>query len=161
VRAWEKDMTETDLRWRLRQLPRELEPERDLWPGIAARLQAPTVARRMPWRAGLAVAASLLVAVFAWRQAAVDRHPAPMDDGTTRLVQAEAQAITREYQAALDQYATMPVPHELVPGLATLDRSVADIRNALAADPGSVQLLQQLQRTYALRLSLTQRAATG
>jgi hypothetical protein len=76
-------------------------------------------------------------------------------------VQAEAQAITREYQAALAPYSTMPVPHELVPGIATLDRSVADIHQALLADPGSVPLLQLLQRTYARRLSLTQRAATG
>jgi hypothetical protein len=154
-------MTDSDLRWRLRQLPREIEPERDLWPGIAARLPAPALARRWPWRAGLALAASLLVAVIAWRQEGMTRAPASVDEGTTRLVQAEARAITREYQSALDQYAAVPVPNELVPGLATLDRSVADIRQALAVDPGSVRLLQQLQRTYALRLSLTQRAATG
>jgi hypothetical protein len=35
------------------------------------------------------------------------------------------------------------------------------IRRAIAADPGSVFLLEQLRRTYELRLDLTQRAVTG
>ena len=34
-------MGENELRWQLRQLPRELDPPRDLWPGIAARLPGP------------------------------------------------------------------------------------------------------------------------
>ena len=55
----------------------------------------------------------------------------------------------------------MPVPAELVPSIATLDRSVADIRSALARDTDSVLLLQQLQRAYSRRLALTQRVATG
>ena len=48
-----------------------------------------------------------------------------------------------------------------MPALATLDRSAADIREAIASDPGAVFLLDQLRRTYSRRLSLTQQAVTG
>ena len=43
-------MGENELRWQLRQLPRELDPPHDLWPGIEARL-SPQAAprRRWPW----------------------------------------------------------------------------------------------------------------
>ena len=34
-------MNEQELRWQLRQLPREMDASRDLWPGIEARLGAP------------------------------------------------------------------------------------------------------------------------
>jgi hypothetical protein len=41
-------MSDNELRWQLRQLPREIDPPRDLWPGIADRLQRPGVPRRRP-----------------------------------------------------------------------------------------------------------------
>ena len=154
-------MTDSDLRWRLRQLPREIAPERDLWPGIAARLPGARTRRAAPWRSGLAIAASLLVAFGAWRLSA-PAVQAPQADATTeRIVQAEARAMDLEYRAALSQFDRMPIPPDLVPSLATLDRSVADIRNALARDTDSVLLLEQLQRAYSRRLELTQRVATG
>ncbi len=151
-------MSETELRWQLRQLPRELEPPRDLWPGIAARLQPARPTRRgLGWLAGLAIAASLCLAVgLAWQQG---RPPSP--DPQVALVQREAQALTREYQAALLQFEGAPLPAPIQPALATLDRSVGEIRQALDSDPGARYLLDQLRRTYSRRLSLTQRAATG
>ena len=139
-------MTETDLRWRLRQLPRDIAPERDLWPGIAERLQVPETRRSPPWRSLLALAASVLLALVWWRQMPPPDPTGPADELTERIVQAEAHAMTREYQAALAQYERMPVPATIVPSLATLDRSVADIRSALARDTDSVLLLEQLQR---------------
>jgi hypothetical protein len=160
-------MNDTDLRWRLRQLPRELEPEHDLWPGIAARLQAPAQRRtRRAWTGGLALAASLLLAVFGWRLVAVPAHDAPVvaapgSDAAEQLVQQQARALTLEYRAALSQYETLPMPSEAEPGLEALDASARDIRSALAVEPDSVRLLQQLQRTYTRRLELTHRAVAG
>lgn len=153
-------MTDNDLRWRLRQLPRELDPPRDLWPGIEGRLQPVAAApRRRPWLAGLALAASLSLAVgLAWQQRPAATGPV---DPRVELVQREAQAMTLAYEQALGQLPAEPAPEAIAPALATLDRSADEIQLALASDPGSVHLLDQLRRTYARRLSLTQRALAG
>src|SRR5688500_12459708 len=136
ARALEKTMTETDLRWRLRQLPREIEPPHDLWPGIAGRLHpAPRRHSRAAWAGGLALAASLLLAVVGWRAGIAPAPAGPADRAVADMVQTEANAMTREYQAALAEYETLPVPADAVPGLEVLDRSARDIRNALAASP--------------------------
>lgn len=151
-------MSETELRWQLRQLPREIHPPHDLWPGIEARLRPNRPARKGgAWWVSLAVAASLCLAVgLAWQ---AGRSPAP--DPQVALVQREAQALTIEYQAALVQFEGAPLPAPLEPALATLDQSVAQIRRAMDSDPGARYLLDQLRRTYSRRLSLTQRAVTG
>ena len=66
--------SDASLRMALRGLPREIEPANDLWPGIAARIQAaPAQAEvrkpaRQPWAWPVAMAASLLVATgLAWQ----------------------------------------------------------------------------------------------
>ena len=155
-------MGENELRWQLRQLPRELDPPHDLWPGIEARL-SPQAAprRRWPWVTGLAMAASLVLAVAlvpGLRQAPAEGGAA---DPRAELVQREADALVREYEAALREFEGAPVPEPLAPALATLDAGAEEIRAALAQDPGSVHLLDQLRRTYARRLSLTQRGLAG
>lgn len=160
-------MDDTELRFRLRQLPRELDPPRDAWAGIAARLPpqvAPPVRRGGARWWPMAVAACLCVAAVgvAWRLPAPAPATAPTAaDLRAAVVQREAAAMTREYEAALAQFEGAPMPEPLAPALATLDRSASDIRLALASDPDAVFLLDQLRRTYSRRLSLTQRAITG
>lgn len=151
-------MTDNDLRWRLRQLPREMDPPTDLWPGIAARLQAQAPRRRRHWPVLLALAACLCLAVGL---AVTLRPAAPSGDFEAELVRREAEAMTREYEAALRELEQAPAPEAIAPSLATLDESAREIREALAADPDSVRLLEQLRRTYSRRLALTQRAALG
>ena len=154
-------MTETDLRWQLRQLPREIEPARDLWPGITAAIgQQPErrVARR--WLPAFAMAASLLAGGLFWKLHGPGAAT-PNLDSSAVVVVTESRAITDEYQAALRQYEGAPIAPQLRPSLGELDRSVVQIQRAIAADPHSLFLLQQLCRTYSRRLTLTQRAATG
>ena len=76
-------------------------------------------------------------------------------------MQAEARAMTREYDAALREVeASAPeATATQQPALHELDRSAAQIRTALARDPDARFLLERLRRTYSLRLALTQRAA--
>ena len=154
-------MNETDLRWSLRQLPREIEPARDLWPGIAEGIARRPAKPRRHWLSGLAMAASVALALgLAWRIA-----PGPgvgaAPDPTAKLLQREASAMTTEYHAALRQFDGAPVPETIEPGLKILDHSAEQIRRALAADPDSRVLLEQLRKTYSRRLELTQRAITG
>ena len=102
----------------------------------------------------------MLAAGLYWR---ADAGPAPAVEGRleARIVSSEARAITDEYQAALRQFEGAPVAPQVAPSIATLDRSVAQIQSAIAADPDSVFLLEQLRRTYNQRLELTQRSLAG
>ena len=154
-------------RWALRDLRRDIAPGRDLWPQIAARIATATPAidaGRTTWRnprrlAPLALAASLLLAVgIAW-QFSPPRES--LMRPTARLIQAEAHAMTREYDAALREVeASAPAAaSSRQPALRELDRSAAQIRTALARDPDARFLLDRLRHTYSLRLALTQRAA--
>jgi len=155
------DMKETDLRWQLRQLPREMELPNDLWPAIEAGIRREPVRRTQRWPFALAAAASFVLAAgLYWRaghgQPAVE--PVPVE---ARIVSTEARAITNEYQAALRQFDGAPIAPQVEPSIVALDRSVAQIQSAIVADPKSVFLLEQLRRTYERRLELTQRAVTG
>jgi hypothetical protein len=151
-----------ELRWALRGLRRDDPPGRDLWPEISARL--PLAAVRPAHRArnrfvpSIALAASLTLAVgLAWQQ-----RPAPDagSDPQAQLISAEAEAMTREYQAALRELqGTAPPRAAANPSLDELDRSAAQIRTALTRDPNARYLLDRLQHTYARRLDLTQRLA--
>ena len=165
------------LRWALRGLRRDEPPGRDLWPGIAARLQAPATPvaapalpqsvapriaanrRRNRFVPSIALAASLALAVgLSWQQ-----RPAPGTDAaspTAQLITAEAEAMTLEYQAALRELeGTAAARPAANPTLQELDRSAAQIRTALTRDPDARFLLDRLQHTYERRLQLTQRLA--
>lgn len=148
------------LRWQLRALRQPVEPGRDLWPDIAARLTPPRRARpRRAWGAwalAATIAMALGVAVL-WRapQAALRG-----DTVAAVVVQREAEALTLQYRAALRE---LPPPGSLALPVRTafeeLDREAAVIREALERDPDSRLLLEQLRRTYTRRLALTQRLA--
>jgi len=148
---------EEALRWQLRALRQDAPPARDLWPDIAARLAtAPQqqVARqaRRPL-APFALAASVLLAVTVTWQL----QRAPTGDA---VIQREAAALTRDYSGALAQLDVQAKGSpEYGPALHALDESAAEIRHAIATDPNARFLLDQLRRTYARRLVLTQRAA--
>jgi len=167
---------EAELRMALRGLRQDVEPGRDLWPGIAARIAAlprqAHVARPPPrqrWLLPLATAASLLLAVgVAWKMQPPATAPAVSGAaiaataaGAGRrapLVQREAATLTVQYRAALRELEPQAVPAGWQPGLDALDRSAAEIRDALRRDPDSRLLLQRLRDTYTRRLALSRRA---
>lgn len=146
------------LRWQLRALREDAMPGRELWPGIAARLEPHGTRQpqmRTPW---LALAASLLLVagvVGIWQGRV-------REGDTGQAVLVEARRLSTDYRQALD---SLPADAEqsrtLAPALHELDRSAAQIRRALARDPDSRLLLEQLRRTYARRLELSQRALVG
>lgn len=153
------------LRWQLRALRRDELPRTDPWAGIAARLAEPRVAPRatltsrpvaLRWGVPVALAATLALAlgVAGWWQAA----PSPV---APSLVQQEADGLTRQYQAAFAEVDTVPAATalEVQPAFDELDRSAQLILDALARDPDSRLLLEQLRRTYSHRLALAQRVA--
>jgi hypothetical protein len=159
-----------DLRRRLRQLPRERDPGRDLWPGIVAQVQSrPQQGSRR--RARIAAGMGLLAAsvALAWVLTSLHSPSIPADAGLTRRaaspmpqwVRLEADAITIEYQRAYAPFAEMPMPVALHGAVIELDHSATQLRAALRAQPDAVYLLERLRQTYDQRLHLLQRAALG
>lgn len=152
------------LRWQLRALRRDVPPQQDLWPAIAQRLQEQPrqAAPRARWITPVALAATLVLAVGVvgfWRGAELSVERAPTAVPRATLVQLEVQGMTREYQAAMLEVGATQPPAELQPAFDELDRNAALILDALAHDPNSRLLLEQLRRTYARRLALAQRLA--
>ncbi len=151
---------EEALRWRLRGLRRDIEPRGDLWPGIAATLAVtPQVtaasrnahARRFaPW----AVAASVLLAAGVFWQITPDARQGDGDPGYRQ----QAVSMTLDYEKALAHLQQAETHSEMHAAFGELDRSVEQILAAIDRDPDAAFLLDQLRRTYARRLQLTQRA---
>lgn len=158
------------LLWQLRGLRSERMPDNDLWPGIAARIQQAgrdaTAARVVHMRRRLkpasfapwALAASLVLAIgVSWQQR--PDFASPGASPSAQLIHREADALTREYNAALRELQAAGRPASGSRNdLRQLDQSAAQIRTALARDPDARFLLDRLRRTYEKRLDLTQRA---
>lgn len=158
------NQNDESLRWKLRGLRQDQPPERDLWPDISARiatlpprqaelpaavpvLRRQAVGRFAPW----AMAASVVLTVgLVWQATRV----APQEP----VIPREAASLTRDYQGALAQMQGAEAHPEFGVALQELDRSAAQIRAAIDHDPNATFLLEQLRRTYAKRLALTQRA---
>jgi hypothetical protein len=174
-----------ELRRALRALDRERNPGRDLWPDIAATIQAGTLrqAPAHPVRSStrrhllpLAMAASaLLAAVVLWPSVLdapqptvaevnrAEREAAPVAGlgeahGERMLRQVDALSI--EFRVALAQLEG-PLPPALRPAARDLRDSELALRDALREQPQSRFLLDQLRRTYEQQLRLSQLAALG
>jgi len=137
------------------RLPRSIEPSRDLWPYVDARIETP--APRAPlWQLALAAGiAALFVGAlfFGWPSAA----PA---DGTIAYRQQLDAAYSPLRQASLTRYRAQadrldPALRRTVEtNLAVIDRALAEIRVALERDPDDAELGQILKRTYEQELAI-------
>lgn len=165
-------------------LPRSLEPARDLWPAIDARLEnrpsAPSSPMRSDWRGrlpssrpALAAAAVLLIAVAStlavWmtgeRVVAPDRADRGGVDGPAAVARvADWRALERRYEDATSELQeTLDVlGPDLAPetrriveeNLRVIDRAIAESRAALARDPGNRELTRLLSAAYERKLEM-------
>jgi len=161
---------------RTRELPRSLPPDRDLWPGVRARL--PRQATRAPrarvsswWRPALAAAAVLAVALvgirLATRTESVGGRAQPgasaLPASTASVLAAldqETAAMGRSLGAAMDAGGSLG-PEEgaaINEGLNSLAIAIAQTRMALAQDPDNPELLLRLTSYYRERLVLLEKA---
>lgn len=150
-------LSDAELRMQLRGLPKEREIERDIWASIQADIQ------RSPKKAGsiwssFAMAASLaFVAVLALpllsQQSSVNSSST-----RTEVVSNEVIAMDAEYQAALQEFASVELAPDMKAQLQLLDDSASKLKRALNQSPQSTYLIPMLRRTYLQRLQLTQRA---
>lgn len=164
------------LRHALRALRRDNVPERDLWPGIAARIAdartaspslppSPRVrrSRRSRRLAGLATAASFAAALaVAWTLLPPSTSPSPSQhgDAVAGLMLREATRMTHDYQAAWHALDARRRPDADTAALREIERSAAEVRAALRKDPDARFLFERLQSLYARRLDIARRLAT-
>ncbi|HEY1992431.1 MAG TPA: hypothetical protein VGH71_08210, partial [Gammaproteobacteria bacterium] len=159
-------MKHDKLKAALQQLPREVQPSRDLWPGIEARLQ-PSRAVRPLWAYSLA--ASVLVAVVAGALWSVGLH----HGGGTTPQQIVAQGTSRQdsYFAQRAAYAEQSVQSAtdlspatrqvILKNLRIIEGSMQSMQAALDQDPNNPRLralLFDLYQNEARLLASTQQA---
>ena len=174
-----------DLIERARSLPRSLEPERDLWPGIEARIRAAEEAPERPkviradfgfgGRAWLAAAAVLAVVVVALATGVLRRDPAgdgtPVADSTPveipkaaaplDVIDATHASASRDVLAALARDRDLdPETVELIRrNLEIIEAAIAARISAMAADPENAGLNRLLTAEYQRRGEVLRRAA--
>jgi hypothetical protein len=164
-------------------LPRELEPTRDLWPGIAARLQGGVRVLGFPRRAeprrrasrplGLLAAAAALVAVSSSVTAVLVRpEPKPERDAPDQFaVAVDADPLLRaerdyeraaaELMAAIEERRDLLAPQTreaIESSLSVMDRALLDLRTALESDPGNRELARLFNTTHRKRVDLLREA---
>ena len=167
-------MNEFELRRRLGALKAEREPERDLWPSIAARLAEPapvaprSAARRRFRYAPFALAAGVAALALIVTMTMSSRHAAQVAEreraDAAQRVAAELASLDANYRGAeteLARLAPAPPPNRANPVLenasATLQTAEAELRGSLATDPRAEFLLDLLARAKAKQIALERR----
>ncbi len=148
----------------LQSLRRSVEPERDLWPAIDARLESRPARRRSAWPLQVAaavvlVAASSLITASLLRRenSPTARVAAPAGPvvqaafGQSSGLGAGYELARQELAADLEQrMSSMPesARQKLVANLAEMHRAADEINAALARQPGDPLLEELLLNTY-------------
>jgi hypothetical protein len=151
-------MSEFEWRSEMRKLSGAVEPARDLWPTIEARIAAlPNRRSRRPLI--FSMAAGLLVAcgamVFAWRL----HTTAPVESPAVASTTAVTNAPNKHKHARADL--AQPAHPVLAAASLDLDDASADIQEALEQRPDAVFLVGLLNRTNGQRMRLLKQSYAG
>lgn len=148
-------------------LPKSIEPPRDLWPGIAARMQPARRSARWgtAWKVAAALVLMALSSFITW-QLTRDAAPAPQAAQVALVTPADIEHYARAADDMAAALASAPAG-ALAPGtravlarnLALIDSAIADCRRALADDPANAALRDLLGSAQRQRLELLQQAA--
>jgi hypothetical protein len=158
-----KDRLQESLDEQLANLPRDIPPAANLWPGISARLgDRPRRARPMAWAAAAGVAGACLASALTWAVL----HGRPESPAAPLAVRApsfdeprnpsyvaardDLEVNFRERLALLDPATRARIEASL----AVIRRAHEDIRKALASDPACPVLEQLWQSTWHDELDL-------
>jgi predicted anti-sigma-YlaC factor YlaD len=156
-----------------RALPRELSPSRDLWAGVAQRIEAGRRGRAT-WWLGLAAAAVLVGAVSVSLLRRGDPVPASVSapgpvtvpvsltrEGTTLgAAEQEYERAANELLAALQDRHQALSPQTLANverNLAVIDQALNEVRAALGRDPGNKDLTRMLVSAHRKKVDTLRR----
>lgn len=150
-------------------LPRSIEPPRDLWAAIAARINQPvrlSVRPSVPrlWLAAAAVAlivaSSAVTYFFASRQLRLPETNRPAESWA--VVEADYRRAAHELRQALAARRASLAPRTVAvveENLRVIDGAIGEARAALARDPASPELAELLAAAYEQQLELLRWAA--
>ena len=162
-------------------LPDEIQPAADLWPDIAARLRGPEGMRLVPrtglgrWFGPMAVAAAAAVVIALstslWTRGHLPVASPSAPQGTVQPValgasstlldsEREYARATADLMAAIDAQKETLAPETravLDANLKTIDEALAQVRAALAKDPGNSQLAHLLTSTHQKKVDALKR----
>jgi hypothetical protein len=176
------------LRSLLETLPRSIEPPEDLWPAVQGRLTRPLPSENEGARAMAAtsspltrfgagrLAAAALLLVIASSTATYlivsDDHASGPTDASVALreppapiavvVNEDYERVERDLTALLDSQRKTLQPETVAKverNLAIIDNAIAEIRQALAADPTNRALHDLLRASYGQKAALIQQAS--
>lgn len=171
------EKNEADLDQALANLPRDVEPQRDLWPGIEARITSQPRQSLWQW----AAAATLLLVVGAlmvrggqpeFSDPEITATPSPVVSPVLPLevprplaeltsFPGESFALTRAAELAQfeEQLALLPAADRelVIENLNTIRRAIAEIDGALADNPDNALLKELLLSNYRQELTTMQR----
>jgi len=135
-------MNDFEIQRDLRRMNAPREPQRDLWAGIATRIEATPIATRPPrWRRpAFAAAAGLLLAAVGLATLRMQAPPSP----SFAVEDAHALLRTVKTRAPNDD-------PRLLAAAIVLDSAHAELQQALAQHPDSPFLVDLLNRTQARR----------
>jgi hypothetical protein len=167
---------------RTREAPVAIDTQDDLWPAIRARIDRSKIvplgvtsapdarrARRLPWLAiaSTAIAAALLIVALMemqrWRPLDVAAVPVAADAAfasaadSSRMYENEARRLLNE----LEMQRAMMTPAaraSLDSDLVVIDRSIAELKDAVARDPRNLSLQRLLAASYRQKVELIERA---
>jgi hypothetical protein len=159
----------------LRDLPQAIEPQRDLWPQIEARIAgrgalsaAPAAvgvargraAAPLRWLAAAAMVGCVAVGVWIGRSMLPGAGPAPLaqvtrpESGTLQTAWVSDPRYQREHEQLMRslgaQLASLPPASraKVMASLATITKAKQEIESALGKDPGNALLQELLVNTY-------------
>jgi anti-sigma factor RsiW len=147
----------TELRGRVEKLPRQLPPVRDLWDGIAPRLEVPVIAlpRQARFRPMVLAAAAVFLILMASAATVLLLQrgtvaPAPGSAASLAQLASEVRAL---------EQALPPETRALVSrNLALIDAAIRESEAALAADPANPAIGRMLEARYGQRRGLLEQA---
>jgi len=156
-----------------RVLPEEVEPPAELWSDVRARIQPRVTRMRQYWM--LAVAAAVLVAVSSAVTALIVRRPivvvrpsAPAPVTAVAQLPPAARAVDADYAGAIralnetlaenrDRLDPATIA-KVEASLKVIDHAIDEARQALAADPSNLTILDLLASSYERKVELLRRA---
>ena len=156
-----------------RALPRELAPPRDLWTGIAQRIEAGRRGRTFWFAPMVLAAAAVLVAVLSVSLLhrgdpvpvsvpgpAANVTPVSLDRTTLGAAEQDYERAATELLAALQERRQSLSPQTLASverNLAVIDQALNEVRAALSRDPGNKDLTRMLVSAHRKKVDTLRR----